>query len=251
MNNLKHISIISIAFILIVSTCKSQQQYAKDNRPVEIKKSSFDKNLLIEFIDTALLERFDKTINEFLHDDSVNINRQTDIVFVGSSSIRKWESLAEDMDSLKVLNRGFGGSTVPEAIYYSEILFIKHKPKKIVFYSGDNDVAILYSSNDKIIKSYKLFRDLIRVKLPDTELFILSIKPSPGRMDFWVQMNKLNKMFEKYCDETENCTYLDVSTELFDVDNNLKYNLFLNDEVHLNEEGYKIWTKIIYPILSN
>ena len=245
----KILFIISFLFVFSVFSCKSQAQYTKIDKTNELKNKKFDKNFLSEFIDTSIIKRYDKAIYRFLQNDSININRQTDIVFVGSSSIRKWDSLYVDMDTLKVLNRGFGGSTVPEAIYYSEVLFIKHKPNKVVFYSGDNDIAMLYSTNKQVMKSYKIFYDLFTKKLPNSELYILSIKPSPGRMHFWPQMNKMNKLLYDFCKNTKNCTYIDVSSKMFDKENKLKTDIFLNDKIHLNLDGYKIWKNIIYPIL--
>ena len=143
MNILKYSAILILISATSIISCKSQPTPYNPNESVIVKRINTDKISLSEFIDTTLLQRSENEIINFKKDDSVNINRKTDIVFVGSSSIRKWTSLKEDLKGLNAINRGFGGSTVAEAIYYSNTLILKHKPKKIVFYSGDNDVAIL------------------------------------------------------------------------------------------------------------
>lgn len=243
-------------FLLSVS-CYSQtigKQKANNHIHISKKQSKAynpkDLKQLAEFIDTLLLDRFYAEIEKFEQNDLLNKNRLVEIVFVGSSSIRKWKSLINDMHGLNVLNRGFGGSTVPEAIYYSEILFLKHKPKKIVFYSGDNDVASLKTSSAKIIKSYIYLYKILRCKLPDSEIFILSIKPSPGRWEYWSQMREINLQLKRFCSENINCQFVDVSSSLINAEHSLRNNLFKKDGVHLNQKGYKIWTDIIYQFLS-
>ncbi len=237
--------------ILIINFLLAVSIYSCNSQTSEFTNNLFNKKSLSEFIDTVLLNRYDKTIYNFLQNDSVNINRKTDIVFVGSSSIRKWDSLYVDMDTLQVLNRGFGGSTVPEVIYYFDVLIHKHQPSKVVFYSGDNDIAMLYSTNKQVLSSYKTFCNLFAKKLPNSELLILSIKPSPGRMYFWPQMEKMNVLIEQFCETKKKCTFIDISSPMFDNEKKLRTDIFLKDKIHLNLKGYKIWKNIIYPLLLN
>ncbi len=245
--------VFSLTF-LISASCKNQTsaEHVSNKPEQEQKKKNKEYNpknlkLLSEFIDTLLLNRFYPEIKKFENKDSLNGNRNFDIVFVGSSSIRKWKSLEHDMKGLTVLNRGFGGSTVPEAIFYANTLFFKHKPKKIIFYSGDNDVAILKTSVNKIIGSYIYLYELLSQKMPNTDIFILSIKPSPGRWKFWPQMKEVNIALKDFCNKNTNCEFIDVSSDLIDTNGILKEELFKNDRIHLNEKGYGIWTEIILP----
>ena len=235
---------------------KSQNSSHFKEKRTEIKQKSVlpdYKNLKIlsHFIDTTKLVRFYPQIVHFKKDDSLHPNRQVDIVFSGSSSIRKWYTLAKDMPYLNVLNRGFGGSTVPEAIYYADVLFFSSNPKKVVFYSGDNDIAFEHWSIEQVNESYKYFCNVIHAYLPYTKIYLVSLKPSPGRIKYWQKMQKVNAFLKEYSEKHKLCIYINAADFLFDSSGNLKTEYFAKDGVHLNAEGYKIWTKIIYPIIKN
>jgi len=247
---MRYLIFFSTLFFLTIISCNGQNDEKSTEQKAEQKNLKYnpkDLKILAEFIDTALLDRFYPEIQKFNEKDSLFPHRKIDVVFAGSSSVRKWETLEKDMNSLMVLNRGFGGSTVPEAIFYADILFLKHKPKKIVFYSGDNDVASLKSSTEKIIKSYKFLYNLLDLELPDTQIFFLSIKPSPARWQFWPQMKKITSLLKKFCNKKSNCHFIDVSSSMVDSSGNLRKGLFVKDRIHLNEEGYKLWADIIFP----
>src|SRR5437763_4245357 len=64
------------------------------------------------------LDRFAQEIDAFDAADRAAPPAAGGIVFVGSSTIRLWASLVDDFPGLPVLNRGFGGSTFPEALHY-------------------------------------------------------------------------------------------------------------------------------------
>ncbi len=216
---------------------KSRQVSPVDNRNIQ---------RISKFIDTALLKRYYSEIAFFITDDSLHPARQTDIVFSGSSSIRKWKTLQNDMNGLKVLNRGFGGSTVPEAIYYADVLFFKHHPEKIVFYSGDNDIAFQRWDIRQVLESYKYFCEVIHSNLPQTKIYIISLKPSPAREKYWKKMNVLNDSLQTYINKQKQCEYIDAASCFLDETGKIKKEYFAPDGVHLNKEGYKIWTEIIY-----
>jgi len=252
----KNILIIISLSLLINISCQSQINEYKtaEKKKVAHKEAKRtynpkDLKILSEFIDTLKLYHYQYQIENFRKDDSLHANRKTDIVFSGSSSIRKWESLADDFSGYNILNRGFGGSSVPEAIYYSDILFLKHKPTKIVFYSGDNDVAFLRSSTDKIIKSYKYLFNIFNSELPNTKIYILSVKPSPARWKFWPQMQEINEQLKPLC-ATNHYIYIDVSSCLLDVSGKPSKELFAKDGVHMNKKGYKLWAKIILDAIK-
>ncbi|OQY05745.1 MAG: hypothetical protein B6I20_00515 [Bacteroidetes bacterium 4572_117] len=263
---MKYLNLSAFIILLSLTTCNAQNNEHQNNNDGQgegdthvienkkpIKNRPFNpKNLklLSEFIDTLLLDRHDVEIGIFLKDDSLNTSREIEIVFSGSSSIRRWNTLETDMDKISVLNRGFGGSTIPDAIYFADILFFKHNPSKIVFYSGDNDVAWLKSSTEKISKSYKLLFKLLRSELPETKIFILSVKPSPGRRQFWPQMQEVNQFLATFCQENNKCEFIDVSSCLLDSSGNFNKKLFNNDNIHLNEKGYHLWADIVFQAVN-
>jgi len=209
-----------------------------------------DLKTLSTFGDTLILFRFQKEIDDFEKKDSLYPNRKVDIVFTGSSSIRKWKSLGNDLKDFKVLNRGFGGSTIPEAIYYSDILIFKHKPKRIVLYAGENDISTTTTDSLKVYQSFVYFHQLIKQKLPDTELYFISIKLSPSRAKYWNSIKSINKMIEQYCISANNCKFIDVNKAMLDSNMQVRTDLYLKDQLHINDEGYQIWSKIIYNSLK-
>ena len=174
------------------------------------------KKQLHKFTDTLLINRFSDEIRRIKKEDSINDTREVNIIFTGSSSIRKWKTLANDMPSCKVLNRGFGGSTIPEVIYYSDVLIFKYKPTKIVLYAGENDISAANSSELKVIQSFEYFQKLIRQQLPATQLYFVSIKPSPARWKLWPKMKSINKNIKAICDSSQHCSFIDISTPMFD-----------------------------------
>jgi lysophospholipase L1-like esterase len=257
----KYYFIIALLTILQIS-CSGQTQDKEKKNITAVKQTenklaqlspidNRDINKISKFIDTSLLSRYYSQIVYFMSDDSLHPDRQTDIVFSGSSSIRKWETLNKDMNGLKVLNRGFGGSTVPEAIYYADVLFFKHHPKKIVFYSGDNDIAWQRWSVHQVLNSYKYFCKVIHSHLPKTKIYIVSLKPSPARGKYWKKMKILNDSLQVYAKNQKLCDYIDAANCFLDDKGNIKKEFFAQDGVHLNKDGYKVWTKIIYDKISH
>lgn len=252
----KHLLIIIIISLLQIN-CSGQSQNKQQNIIQDCEYSNHELiqttpidnrklNRISKFIDTTLLNRYYSEIKYFVTDDSLHPERKTEIVFSGSSSIRKWKTLERDMNELKVLNRGFGGSTVPEAIYYADVLFLKHHPKKIVFYSGDNDIAFQRWDIQRVFESYKYFCKVIHSNLPQTKIYIISLKPSPARERYWKKMKILNDSLQVYIRKQELCEYIDAASCFLDETGKIKKEYFAPDGVHLNKEGYKVWTEIIY-----
>ncbi len=217
-----------------------------------LKDSLYAKNLylLSQFSDTLILNRFSSEIGTFNIVDSIKSHDKVDIVFTGSSSIRKWKTLEQDMTSCKVLNRGFGGSTIPEVIYFSDELIFRHHPTKIVLYAGENDIANTKTNEKKVVDSFIYFHQLVKKKAPDANLYYISIKPSPSRRKWWRKMQTINNGIKQYCDSTVNCNYIDVSTKMFTSPGQIRKDIFLKDSLHMNKIGYKIWSDIIGSALE-
>lgn len=249
-------------FLIVVFqiACTGQTEQAETNikhklqekrEQVRIRKiDNRDIDHISVFIDTARLPRFYAQISHFIQDDSLHPQRKVDIVFSGSSSIRKWETLQQDMHELNVLNRGFGGSTVPEAVYYADVLFFKHHPEKIVFYSGDNDIALLRWDTDRVFKSFKYFYEVVHSNMPETKIYFISLKPSPGRMRFWDKMKIVNDSLKAFTDTCNFAYYIDGASCLLDENGQIKAEFFQKDGVHLNAKGYKLWADIIYNAIK-
>lgn len=169
-------------------------------------------------------------------------------VFTGSSSVRRWDTLSEDMSPMPVLNRGFGGSQAYQAVFYFERNVLPYNPKQVVFYEGDNDINN-GKSPQQFLNDCMAFADKMREKLPDSKLYFLSIKPSPKRMGVWDKMAEANTLLEAYADEHDFITYIDVASALFDTEGDLIPGYFHSDDLHLSSDGYAVWQPIVFNAL--
>lgn len=195
-------------------------------------------------------DRFEKVILQFEKQDKERGYQSEAILFTGSSSIRMWKSLAEDMDPISVINRGFGGSTIPEVLYYADRIIKPHQPKIIVFYCGENDLANDNSNSDLALKSFKNFSKYLKKNLPNTKVFFLAIKPSIKRWHYWPKFAEANEKIKKFIDKHELYFFVDTASEMLDENEVVLQDIFIEDNLHMNAKGYKTWTAKLKPILE-
>lgn len=190
--------------------------------------------------------KWDPAIADFEKQDQTNPPPKDAVLFVGSSSIRLWKSLETDFAGIPVINRGFGGSTIPAVNEYVERIVWPYAPRAIVFYAGDNDIASK-ASPEKILSDYKTFVAKVREKLPETPIIFLSIKPSPNRAAMLAQQNETNRLIRDYIATDKAQTFLDVATPLLGPDGLPNADLFVEDGIHMKPESYTIWRDILLP----
>lgn len=206
--------------------------------------------LLILFGAAAKLpapDRWEATIKKFEEADKQQAPPQNATVFVGSSSIALWD-VQESFPELTLIKRGFGGSIFREAAQYADRIVIPYKPKSVVVYEGDNDLDIGLTS-DEVFSDFKAFVAKIHGALPDTKIVVLSIKPSIKRWEQFGEQKKTNALIEEFANANKNLLFVDVASPLLGADGKPRADLLKSDGLHLNEEGYKIWTSILTPIL--
>ncbi len=192
---------------------------------------------------------FENAIEEFERQDKINPPPKDAVLFVGSSSIVKWKTLAKDMAPIKVINRGFGGSQAEQVIHFFERVVKPYKPKAIVFYEGDNDIAVGKSPVEVLIH-FKEFARQVKKNLPGTPLFILAVKPSLARQAIWPQMQQANALIEAFCRNSENVQFIDISRSMLNTDGTIRRDIFGGDMLHMNAGGYEGWTKTVKPFLQ-
>ena len=169
---------------------------------------------------------------------------EVDCIFYGSSSIRKWKTLDEDMKELKVLNHGFGGSKVPDCLYYADRLVKPFKPKAVAFYAGTNDIG----KGSPVWKTYDytlLFFNYIHRELPDTKILYIAQTQQPDRVKHWRNMQRLNTMVKEYAENDPLVTYIGTEEILNNEDGTPRTELFVEDGLHFNEMGYEVWTSVL------
>jgi hypothetical protein len=189
--------------------------------------------------------RFGKEIEQFEEIDRAEGFQPEAVLFVGSSSIRRWSTLAQDMAPMPVINRGFGGSTLPEVLHYADRIITPHNPKIIVLYCGENDLANNSTTANDVLESFKQMNYWLQKNLPDARLYFISIKPSVKRWKYWKKMNEANLLILQYMSRHSHLRFIDVSTPMLDSKGRVKGKIFVEDNLHLNDKGYKIWTKAV------
>ncbi|MHC4738402.1 MAG: GDSL-type esterase/lipase family protein [Planctomycetota bacterium] len=193
-------------------------------------------------------EHWEKNIQAFELWDSKNSYPDDAVLFVGSSSIVMWKT-RDYFPELKVINRGFGGSQIAEVSYFAERIVFPYRPKAIVFYAGDNDIA-KGKTAQRVFEDYKNFVKATHTKIPQTPIIFIGIKPSLSRWKLWGEMKEANMVIKDFSAGNENLFYFDSATPLLGDDGRPKPELFKADQLHLSKEGYKLWTERLRPVIE-
>jgi lysophospholipase L1-like esterase len=192
--------------------------------------------------------RFESEIAAFEKWDRQNAFPKDAILFVGSSSIRLWQT-AEVFPDAPVINRGFGGSTIADVNHYFERVVAKYKPRAIIFYAGDNDIAA-GKSPQKVFEDFQEFVRLVSERLQKTPIYFISIKPSLARLKMWPEMQKANGLVRELSSKNDQVKFVDIATPMLAGRDAPPMDLFLDDGLHLNDDGYKLWNKALSPVIA-
>lgn len=188
-------------------------------------------------------------IQAFKKQDSIQIPPQHALLFIGSSSFRMWKDVQAYFPGYTIINRGFGGSSLPDVIRYAGDIIFPYHPKEIIIYCGENDFATSDTVTGGIVfNRFKNLLSLIRTKMKTVPVVFVSIKPSPSRRQYWPEMIKANEEIKNYLATQKNTTFVDVFTLMMN-GSNVKPEIFKSDSLHMNAKGYAIWQKAILPYL--
>jgi len=202
----------------------------------------------------AELPPFWNDIQNFKRQDSVSLPPKNAILFIGSSSFTRWTDVQNYFPGYTIINRGFGGSTLPDQIRYVNDIVFPYDPKQIVIYCGENDLA----SSDTVTATLVLARfkrlfDSIRKKT-DAPIAYISIKPSPSRRHLFSKMREANAMIKGFITfensgGLDHSVFIDVHQKMLNKEGQPIPEIFLEDSLHMNAKGYAIWQKEIQPYL--
>ena len=194
-------------------------------------------------------DRFEAQIQEFEAADAEAMPPEGAIVGLGSSSMRGWHgSIHEDLAPLTVIPRGFGGSTMYDALHYLDRVVFPYRPRAILLYEGDNDIAFGIAT-EKYMATFEALVEAVHEELPETRIYVLAIKPSISRWAIWPQMQEANAALEAACEEHALLTYIDIATPMLLDDGTPNPDIFLDDMLHMSAKGYEVWTKVVRPVL--
>ncbi len=191
---------------------------------------------------------YESDIANFEAADRQNPPAKGGILFVGSSSIRLWESLKQDFPNYRVLNRGFGGSEIIDSVHFADRIVTPYQPKMIVFYAGTNDLA-----NGKtpqiLLADYMTFVAAVRAKMPTVPIAFISVAPAPSRWSNVENIRKANQLIEQFTRLAPNLKFIDIFPLMLDAGGAPRPELFVGDQLHMKPAGYAIWTKAVAPYL--
>ena len=193
---------------------------------------------------------FEKEILAFAAADKTNPPPQGAIVFVGSSSVRLWKTLARDFPDHNVINRGFGGSQMSDVVRYADRIILPHKPKVIVVRVGGNDIAA-GKSPERVAADFQALVEKIYAALPDANIVFLSLNSAPSRWKNVEKEKKVNRLVQDYgAAGHHGIIFVDLMTPMLKPDGTLREELFRPDRLHCNAAGYQLWTTILRPVLN-
>jgi lysophospholipase L1-like esterase len=192
------------------------------------------------------LDRHENEIRAFETADRTQMPAPGGILFTGSSSIRLWRSLGSDFAALPVLNRGFGGSTLPEVNHYFSRVVMSYRPRTIVLYAGDNDVAI-GRTPQQVASDYRTFVRLVRDSLRDARIVFVGIKPSPSRWHMAQQQREANRLVREIVASDPLQSFVDVFTPMLGANGRPRPEFFIADSLHMTPAGYVVWRGQLAP----
>jgi lysophospholipase L1-like esterase len=218
-------------------------------KPARLIALLFLAPLVVQSVETNHnFAKWEKEIAAYEASDRTNPPPKNPIIFTGASTIRRWSTLAHDFPKQPVVNRGVGGSEIVDITHFADRIIFPHRPKMIFFRSGGND---LHNGKpvDQVFADYKEFVAAIHAKLPETEIVWISQNPTNAR---WEQNDKeqaLNKLVKEFSQNTPRLKYLEVSDMVLGADGKPRNELFVEDKLHFNAEGYKLLAERVRPFL--
>lgn len=191
--------------------------------------------------------RWEPNIAAFEEQDRRSPPPEGGIVFVGASSIVRW-NVAEFFPDLMVLNRGFGGSEMADTAHFAARTVLPYEPRIVVLYPGENDIARGVAP-ETVAAGFERLVATVRGALPKTRILVIGLKPTPARWRFNDQMLETNRRLRAIASRHDGITYISVEKAMLGPDRLPRPDLFIEDGQHMTRAGYEIWTDIVRPHL--
>jgi lysophospholipase L1-like esterase len=192
---------------------------------------------------------FYNEIQNFKKQDSIKFPPKKAVLFIGSSTFTNWKDVQTYFPNHVIINRGFGGSSLPNVINYVGDVVYPYRPKQVVIYCGENDFTG-NATPQIVVDRVKKLIDTIRFKYPKVPIAFISIKPSPSREKYIPQMKEANQMIANMIKGIRRTVYINTADAMYTADGKIMTDIFLKDNLHMNAKGYAIWQKIMEPYLK-
>lgn len=195
---------------------------------------------------------YSEEVSKFKSLDSISPPPQRTILFIGSSSFTYWKDVQQYFPEYTIVNRAFGGSTLEQVIHYVNDVVYVYNPIQVVIYCGENDFASSDTITPEIVnKRFETLFKLIRNRIPDVKITYIAMKPSPLRWNLKEKFIQSNKYIRKFLRKQKNTSFVDIWPKMLDKNGQPNKSIFLEDQLHMNSQGYIIWHKAIKPHLIN
>ena len=205
--------------------------------------------LLVNFVLKAQEKQaFYNEIQYFKKQDSLQFPPKNAVLFIGSSTFTNWKDVQTYFPKHVIVNRGFGGSSLPNVINYVGDIVYPYHPKQVVIYCGENDFTG-NATPQIVLERVKKLIDTIRFKYPKIPIAYISIKPSPSREKYIPQMKEANQMIADMLKGVKRTNFINTADAMYTADGKIMTDIFLKDNLHMNAKGYRIWQKIMEPYL--
>jgi hypothetical protein len=194
-------------------------------------------------------DKWEKEVTALEDRDRKNPPPKEGILFLGSSTIRMWKTLGEDFPGLPVYAHGIGGSWLADSIYFADRLVFPYHPRQIVVYAGSNDLDS-HRTPERVLSDFKILVKTIQARLPQTRIMYLPVRPCEVYGKFLDKVRITDELLQAYCATDARLLYIDTYTCSLTADGQLRPEIFMADQLHLNREGYAIWSAVIRPYLK-
>ena len=193
-------------------------------------------------------DRWEAAIRAFEESDRKQPPEEGGIVFLGSSSFRRWD-LERYFPGKVLINRGFGGSQMADALRYLDRIVLPLKPRTLLLYEGDNDLAS-GKTPGTLEREFRKMVARVHATLPETKIVFVGVKPSLRRWHLIGKVREANARVRAITEQSGLLEFIDVDSPLLGADGEPRRDLFVDDGLHLNDDGYAIWAELVAPHLD-
>jgi hypothetical protein len=199
----------------------------------------------------AATERWEAEIRKMEELDQHTRDPEHAILFIGSSSIRLWDDIAQDMHPWPVIQRGYGGAKISDLAVFTDRLVSPHQFDALaIFVANDITGGESDKSPEEIVRLFGLIVSTVREKFPEQPIFFIEITPTPSRWKAWPKIQAANAALRAACDQDDKLHFISTAAHYLDAAGQPMPELFKEDQLHQNRAGYQRWAKLIRAALA-
>jgi len=168
------------------------------------------------------------------------------VLFIGSSSIRRWSTIATDMAPYPTIRRGYGGAKYTDMAVFVKRLVSPHRYRAVVMFVGNGVVGAAEDHTPDQIEA--LTRYIVQVShghQPGAPFFLIEITPCEKRFGAWSEIRAVNARLREIALSTPDTYFIPTASHYLKPDGTPRSELFVADRLHLSESGYRLWAALI------